>query len=1127
MKNIYENLSFSDKSNVIYPQKINDSVFAKEKYTNYLKSNSNFSEISLTERIKQNNQSQIHENSISMRFETTLTSECSDYTHLNPIAIRSALKLKESDIAESFDNISIKSLGHMVDENKENFSEPLKIVDDTDIKNLYKPEFSIYDSVKIIDDSLIYQEIPHFQKDYTEANSKYHLHYISNGKRYAATGIIEDGVFKWYLNYDFQKSQEVKIDYIGGKEEKFSSSNFSSTNNICLIYAKSNLFTESNKITVKLLPLSLNGTPINKIKIDLNQNFINPIHVKYNFNPLITSGNGYTFKGNTIKTYSEESIVRGVISFSEKKYIRRISDNGLYSLSLSVSIENHIENTNLYRFTSLYLNKESNNLSYKLLPYKYDNEEYELNRNEMKDSIECLECIWGIKGIGEWRNIVLTIDNDYNTNFGNEIEVIPLSYRYDCNTGWEGTNKENTYEEIVSNISGFIELEEGHEWGIGESDGIIEYSVDGITWFTNCRGLKGKSLSWRSVGNLSYLIIWKNNNKEIVYSNSGNLDINVSEFGGICFERGKKLKVRIDNEDWINIKSGDELNNKSFKNIEWNYDGDKLIFIKDLFESYEIESSDIENQGFHYGRIGVYTNGLCCNNFYRLFGINDENCESITLNPVFSWSGDEDIYAVDFRGVSYEENYYECGNIKLNHSLKEIGTREYENVFDLNGFEINNVGFVEYREYSGNKEIEIFGGDIISIYLYDSIGNEFVLTYDEKKLDNDNILIKFHTRDEIIWEGVKVIVLYHVNKWSETRFRSDLEIFNITDDKSNNIALNTVKTPLKAYLYNYNNEEVQFPILISGNEIKIDLSEMDKTYEGLKKVVVLVKGDLDSQGTIIQKFKLDNELNTYYSPVVSIYKNKYLPNKIDLEAKKVFTDFPYNVRYTPTYIICTEDIQGNNKVLSKVWINSTRKFNSDCNNFKTFISCSDDLRCWSNWKEFNEDFDLCEYGKFFKIKFKTFTIKENNDEITDLNFAFENLDIAKKTNDGIVYYSPLSELNKDTLYMIRIKSYNGVNYSSWSNAECYLTGNEDLNDEAKDLNVSVNQYRQVEQIEFDWTGNQDVLFYDKTTDIYNKTANGTELIKGKKYYWQVKDKDSKNAESSFAMNIKPPTPTFD
>ena len=189
------------------------------------------------------------------------------------------------------------------------------------------------------------------------------------------------------------------------------------------------------------------------------------------------------------------------------------------------------------------------------------------------------------------------------------------------------------------------------------------------------------------------------------------------------------------------------------------------------------------------------------------------------------------------------------------------------------------------------------------------------------------------------------------------------------------------------------------------------------------------------------------------------------------------------------------------------------------------------MRFWGDWKEFNEEFDLCEVGIFFKIKTVTFAIEENDSSIDKIYFAFERMSVAKR--DGLnenVYFSPNDELKKDTIYIVRVKSYNGVNYSEWSNTECYMTGKDDLSDGAVDLSVSGERLRQINEVKFNWVGEQNILKYDNTT--INGVESGTtrsreELIEGKQYFWKIKGTQSKNSENSFAINIKPQPPTFD
>jgi hypothetical protein len=257
----------------------------------------------------------------------------------------------------------------------------------------------------------------------------------------------------------------------------------------------------------------------------------------------------------------------------------------------------------------------------------------------------------------------------------------------------------------------------------------------------------------------------------------------------------------------------------------------------------------------------------------------------------------------------------------------------------------------------------------------------------------------------------------------------------------------------------------------------------------------------------------------------------YLPNKIDSKSWEIETIYPNTVKKTKNYVILEESDKLEKKVLSKVWINSTRVFNDYRSNYKTYVSISDDLRYWSDWKEFNEEFDLCEYGKFFKIKTVVFVIGDSNSKIEEIIFAFEDIDVAKREKGNeIVYYSPNSELKKETLYMMRVKSYNGVNYSEWSNLECYMTNNEELGEKANNLRVGGKKNRQVQNIKFTWNGEQDVLSYDNITVVNIESGvvkNGEDLIKGKEYNWRVNSETSKNNKNTFAMNIKPPSPTFD
>lgn len=1138
MKNISEKLNISDNSYVVHPKSISNNLYlSKDLLSEKSKSKTIVSNSYCRENFSLNKNSKIINTSHLKPSDSTLSSIPNLITRNESIDITSALNCTEMPLYTTEDNVLIfdsQNLKEIYREIEEK-SEKIQVNDEVGLSEIQNNAFSISDSVKIVENNFIRQEINIFQKDYVEIKSNDKLSYRAGNNEYLAVGELQNGIFKWYLNYDFPDTQSINIKYPQDTNASTNSNIFSSTQNIKLIYAKSELFTESNNIIVKFLPIVLDGTPIKKIKIDLNQNFINPIQKKYNFNPLYITGKNYTVNGNTINTYSLESEVRGNITFDQPRYIRNISYNGNHSLSFEFNTSSSIKNSNLYKLENIYISNEI--CKGKALPYKDSNNNYELKEIDLKDgSLECQTYVWKISGVGEWRNITLSIDNENGINLGNEIEIDNISYRYDCYNGWKDTNKEGLYIEFISDVSGDIDSnEENHEWGISESDGVVEFSVDNNNWFFNSRGLKGKTLHWRSKSEISYLIIWKNNNKEIVYENSGEIEINSNRFGGVCFEDNKELKVRVDDGDWIKIIDGNELNDMEVKKISWEYTGNKLIFIKDLSEVFEIESGDIENQGLHYGRISVFTtdNGKSNRNFYRLLGINDKELEKISINPIFSWSGKEDLYAIDFRKIDDNDFGYECGKLELNYNLGEVGKREYEMVFDSKGFDISNLGFIEYEEFAGNKEIIISNKEVVGIYFYDMNGNEFALTYDLIHLNDNEILVKFDENQNVEWNGGKVVVIYFVNKWVSSRFKAGLEKYDITIGENNNLDLMTVYEPLKAYIYNNNNEEIQLPIKIENNNITIDLSETDKGEVGDElKIMVLVKDEKNNNGLLCQKFnKLESELNTYDKPIISIYENKYLPNRIDCENNKVFTEFPVGVEDTISYVVLDEGRDNEDKILSKIWLNTTRKFNSQKNNFKTYVKSSDDLRYWSDWKEFNEDFDLCEYGKYFSLKTEIFAIEESDEKIFDLCFAFERLNLAKRyeTNDKI-YFSPNDELEKNTLYMIRVKSYNGVNYSEWSNIECYITNEEELGHSANNLMVFGNVDRQTNDINFSWSGEQNTLCYNNTTISgveKDNVYNGEDLTRGKNYFWQIKDKNSKNAESNFTMNIKPPTPTFD
>lgn len=1139
MKNISEKLNILDNSYVVYPKFVSNNLFLSKVLSN----KKNSSKISLSniypkEEVDLSNNSKNAILDVFKPSESTLSLTQDSFTNKDTINITSALNCEETPLYETEDNISIiddpnlKKIDQVISEK----FETIEINDKTaELSEIQNNAFSISDSVKIVDNNFIRQEINVFQKDYVEIKSDNKLSYQVEGREYLAVGELQNGIFKWYLNYNFPKTQPVNIKYPQDTNASANFNVFSSTQNIKLIYAKSKLFTESNKILVKLLPIALDGTPIKKIKIDLNQNFINPIQKKYNFNPLYITGKNYTVNGNTIKTYSSESEVRGNITFDQPIYIRNISYNGKCYLPSSFSAHLLIKESNLYKLENIYISDEIT--AGKILPYIDNKNNYELREIDLNDSsLECQTYIWKINGIGEWRNIVLSMDNEIGVNVGNEIEIDSISYRYDYYNGWKGTNKAGLYNEFVSNVSGNIDSnEENHEWGISESDGEVEFSTDENNWFFNSRGLKGKILYWRSKSEISYLIVWKNNNKEIVYENNGEIEVNSNEFGGICFEDNEELRVRVNDGDWIEIRDGNELNNVNVGKISWEYTGNKIIFIKDLSEVAEIESGDIENQGIHYGRIKVFTtdNGKSNRNFYRLLGVNDNKLETISINPLFSWGGNEDIYAVDFRKIEDNNSGYECGKFELNYDLGKIGKNEYEIVFDSKGFDISNLGFIEYEEFIGNKEIIISNKEVVGIYFYDKDGNEFSLTYDLIPLNNNEILVKFNESQEVEWDGGRVVVIYFANKWVSLRFKAGLEKYDITVGENNKVDLEAVYEPLKAYTYNNSNEEIQLPIKIEDKRITIDLSEIDKMVIGdILKVRVLVKDEANDKGLICQKFnQLESELNTYDKPLVSIYQNRYLPNQIDETNNKVYTEFPIGIENTVNYIILDEVKENEDKILSKIWLNTTRKFNSQKNNFKTYVRSSDDLRYWSDWKEFNEDFDLCEYGKYFSLKTETFTIEKSEEKISDMFFAFEKLNLAKRyeTNDKI-YFSSNYELEKNTLYMIRVRSYNGVSYSEWSSVECYITNEEDLGDSAHELMVSGDADRQTNDINFYWDGEQNTLHYDNTTISgaeKDNVYNGEDLIRGKNYFWQIKDKNSKNAKSGFTMNIKPPTPTFD
>lgn len=1127
MKNVSEKIIFYDKAYHVDHNRAYDDIYVSESFIKKSK-NKNFSNVfSINDsQIKTISNKTLYD-SIFSDFDGGVDAIATDYTHNTQVSLKTLVNEKESDTIVVYNQLSIsdnQSANEVTNEIHE-FSQDFSISDESKTNDIETMDFSISDSVKIVEDNCVRQEISSMQKDYTEIKSNGVVYYFEGDKKYLAVGEVIEGVFKWYLNYNFIYDTEVKVEYSDTKEKKLRTHKFNSTQDLFLTYSKSDYFVESEKLSINLLPISLDGTPVKKIRIDLNQNFINPIQKKYNFNPLYINGNDYTINGNTLITHSNTSEVYGNIKLETYRYIKNISYNGKYSLPI-LSLDD------LTKYDSLYV--LNNNVTCTIIPYETYNSEYSYKLNNFNFSnggIKGREVYWKLSGIGNYRNIILTFDNDNGVNYGNEINIEAISYRFDGYSGWKGTSLEGTYTEKINNVSGLIVVEDtNHVWGIGESDGIIEYSVDNITWNTSCRGLIGNELYFRSVGEISYLIVWKNNNKEIVYSTSGELELNTNEFGGICFNKNSQLRVSVDEGDWIDINDGNELSGLNIQKIKWDYTGNKLIFIKDLSDCITLETDDIENQGLHYGRIGVFINegGIENCNFYRLLGVNDRQVDYISLNPLFSWQGKNEKYLVDFREVEQRTVGYECGKFGVDYKLNKLGKNEYYYIFDANGVGVNDIGFVEYREYSGNKEIKILDHEVIGVFLYDKNGGEVVLPY----VIEDEKIMKFVCNDEFDIKECKVVVLYNVCNWSETLFRADLEKYDIEVAENAIVELNTVSKPLKAFLYNSLNDEIQFPVSIIGNVIKIDISNSDELmYNNLRRVVVIVEGGVDANGIICQKFNgLNSEVKTYYPPVASIYEGKFLPNKIISEDKSVVTDFPFYVQNSLQYVICEYNDFCRKNILSKIWVDTNRKFNSYNNQFKTYISSSDDLKFWEEWKEFNEEFDLCEYGRYFKLKTETIVIDDNNDEkISGINFAFENLYMVKRdlsNNEDKIYFSPLKELNKNTLYMIRVKSYNGTNYSEWSNAECYLTDENDLILSAENLFVEGNKERVVKEINFSWVGEQNVLTYDNMTLLNEKSKTDDGLIKGKDYVWQVKDERSKNTESNFSINIKPPTPTF-
>ena len=156
-------------------------------------------------------------------------------------------------------------------------------------------------------------------------------------------------------------------------------------------------------------------------------------------------------------------------------------------------------------------------------------------------------------------------------------------------------------------------------------------------------------------------------------------------------------------------------------------------------------------------------------------------------------------------------------------------------------------------------------------------------------------------------------------------------------------------------------------------------------------------------------------------------------------------------------------------------------------------------------------------------------IDKEDEKIKDFYFSFEDLYLVKKKNgDNKVYFSLSDELKNNILYMMRIKSYDGVRYSSWSNLECYLTNNNELNDGAENLFISGNnEKRVVTKVNFNWTGNQNVLTSDNLTTLNEKEREVINLTKGKNYVWKINNENSKNSKGNFSINISPPVPTFE
>ena len=746
-------------------------------------------------------------------------------------------------------------------------------------------------------------------------------------------------------------------------------------------------------------------------------------------------------------------------------------------------------------------------------------------------------------------------------------------------------------------ISGIIDAQEIVEWGIievwGKNFDIFAKVSDNLEELKNINqeyvefsvNKTGRYIEWivELTDENSYIekiIVWKNNNKIIYpYTNKfencvineqnfkqDTVEINTDNFGGFAIKKSKDTKFYaklLEEQEWTEIITGQEMSDRKIDSLEWKSIGDieRLIIIKDKKDCFTIFTNDFntENQGFVYGKISLYSaysHLYSSNSFYRILSLQDINPELIPTNPIFQWNkimyNNENVnnYLVHFSKIPDDNlndligniidvnlnGYYEENNLKQENNNIKFSENEDNIIYQVtsDGKFIQKRFYVGYEKYFSIDQkkwinnVCLIDGDfsnVCDVSFFNEDGKEIITNY---KITKENIQIEFE--EEYVNNNITVNILKPFNK-QEVVSPVSYENHDIIIGENKTASIQALKNVLSVFVFDDNGNHIQLPTQVLNNSVIISFNN---TNFQKAKVVLITENNKQNYVKVIKNNSLSKDF-LFNVLCCSFFMNgsieipyKILENKIDFNIPDIISGIK-------NYVFCTDEVYNlpEKTLWKKALILNNRKFNE-----KKYMYCytyrvSDDFENWSEEKEFNPFYQICDVGRAIEIKIKLNTLYSNiSGELFGIKL-FHQFGIEKiNSMDDLIFYNPGYNLDKNTKYYLRVCVFNGTEYSRWSVTNCYLTNNEDIllseptglktddiENNLRVLNVNTN-------IKFSWDnyeGQTDSIVKSENKIIKNSNNNSfiyddkNNLIQGKEYEWKV----SINTENGISPVSKP------